>query len=186
MPRVCQLCQAHFPVRAVIDGKRRVLANRKYCLTCSPFGKHNTRPIDPKALEGEKRCSCCKQVKSSTEFHRNGTRLTIFCKSCLSRKAIAKQRENKQRAVDYKGGKCFLCGYSRCLAALEFHHLDPAQKEFSIAKFRMHTFATIRDELDKCVLLCCRCHREVEAGITELDARGETRTPNQEIMSFLL
>ena len=67
----------------------------------------------------------------------------------------------KERAVAHLGGSCRLCGYDRCVAALEFHH--PGQKDFEIS--RKASWDTIRPELDRCVLLCSTCHREVHAGL---------------------
>lgn len=68
-------------------------------------------------------------------------------------------RRRKQRAVDYKGGKCQKCGYSKCLNALEFHHTDPSRKDFTVAGKR-RPWEDLRIELDKCLLLCSNCHRE--------------------------
>lgn len=36
-------------------------------------------------------------------------------------------------AIDYKGGKCSVCGYNKCRAALEFHHTNPNEKDFGIS-----------------------------------------------------
>lgn len=47
---------------------------------------------------------------------------------------------------------------------MDFHHPDALEKDFSISD-KMTTFAAIRPELDKCVLLCARCHREVHDGL---------------------
>ncbi len=68
-------------------------------------------------------------------------------------------RRRKQQAVEYKGGKCELCGYSKSLAALDFHHRDPDGKDFQIAGTR-RTIEGLQAELDKCSLLCANCHRE--------------------------
>ena len=46
---------------------------------------------------------------------------------------------------------------------MDFHHLDPMEKDFSISE-RMTSFEAILPELAKCSLLCCRCHREVHDG----------------------
>jgi hypothetical protein len=76
--------------------------------------------------------------------------------------------EIKQRAVQYKGGKCCICGYSRCLAALEFHHPDPTSKEIGVNNALGSggaSFEAIKCELDKCHLVCSNCHREVHAGL---------------------
>ena len=73
----------------------------------------------------------------------------------------------KQELVDYKGGKCQVCGYNKCNEALEFHHLNPDEKDFSLSG-QHKSIELLKKEVDKCVLLCCRCHREVHAGITTL------------------
>lgn len=65
-------------------------------------------------------------------------------------------------AVEYKGGRCENCGYDRCLGALEFHHLDPTKKDFNISsKGYTRSWERVREELDKCVMLCANCHREI-------------------------
>jgi len=76
----------------------------------------------------------------------------------------------KQRAVDYKGGKCVCCGYSGCLAAMDFHHRNPAEKEgYGTGALKAHwTFERNRPEIDKCELVCVRCHREIHAGYRSL------------------
>ena len=79
--------------------------------------------------------------------------------------AVRKRRKKvRQMAVDYKGGRCEKCGYNRCVDALEFHHLDSSGKDFSIsAKGYTRSWSKVREELDKCILLCANCHREVHA-----------------------
>lgn len=66
----------------------------------------------------------------------------------------------KKRAVLYLGGKCSICGYDKCIAALECHHLDPTQKDTSIKDIISGSWSRIVKELDKCCLLCSNCHRE--------------------------
>lgn len=76
-------------------------------------------------------------------------------------KANAKRK--KELAVEYLGGKCIICGYNKCLWALEFHHRNPEEKEsggpYALAPWR--SFEKNKEELDKCDLVCCRCHREI-------------------------
>ncbi|RJQ51653.1 MAG: hypothetical protein C4526_09410 [Nitrospiraceae bacterium] len=65
-------------------------------------------------------------------------------------------------AVEYKGGSCESCGYNRCIEALEFHHYTG--KDFSISeKGYTRSWTKVREELDKCILLCANCHREIHA-----------------------
>jgi predicted HNH restriction endonuclease len=59
-----------------------------------------------------------------------------------------------------------MCRYDRYQGGFDFHHLDPAEKDFSIAKVtKLHFGEAIFAELDKCALLCANCHREVHGGI---------------------
>lgn len=69
-------------------------------------------------------------------------------------------REKKAQYVAYKGGKCQLCGYSKCISALEFHHKDPKEKEFNIT-VKQTTWEKAKKELDKCIMICVNCHREL-------------------------
>lgn len=88
--------------------------------------------------------------------------------SNLGSEAVTVWRKNlKQRAVSVLGGCCIICGYNRCLAALEFHHLDPSHKDFGIAEAYANPkkWETIVDELKKCILVCANCHRELHQGM---------------------
>jgi hypothetical protein len=116
---------------------------------------------------GESRfCPRCKENCNISEFYnrRGKDNSSVYCKKCTNHQTVVRQRNLKKQMVDYKGGKCNRCGYSKCLGALEFHHLDPSEKDFSLSNFKRYTFnEIIREELDKCVLLCSNCHREVHS-----------------------
>ena len=77
------------------------------------------------------------------------------------------RREVKRKLIEYKGGKCQVCGYNRCQEALEFHHLDPSQKDFTISG-GTKSFESLKPEVDKCILVCANCHREIHAGMIKL------------------
>ena len=64
-----------------------------------------------------------------------------------------------------------ICGYDRSIAALQFHHLDRATKQFTIGNLGItRSLERMRAEARKCVLLCANCHAEVESGRTILSA----------------
>jgi len=86
------------------------------------------------------------------------------CAQCRIEVVTKRRRALKQILVKEAGGRCVLCGYSRCDRALEFHHLDPQAKQFQITS-HTRSLARLRAEASKCVLLCSNCHAEVEAGI---------------------
>lgn len=76
-----------------------------------------------------------------------------------SEAVVSWRRNTKEKLVMYKGGRCEKCGYNKCIAALEFHHLNPLEKDFSISG-KSWGFETLKLEVDKCMLLCANCHKE--------------------------
>lgn len=76
-------------------------------------------------------------------------------------------RRLKEQSVSYKGGKCQVCGYDRYNGALEFHHIDESNKSFTISG-KSISFDRLRPELDKCILVCSNCHREIHGGLVDI------------------
>ena len=85
-----------------------------------------------------------------------------YCSStCKDKFNTSKRRKRvKVLAVEYLGGKCSICGYNKCISALEFHHRDPKEKDFGISGVTK-SFESLKIELDKCILVCANCHREI-------------------------
>ncbi len=83
-------------------------------------------------------------------------------------KAVTKRRHKiKMQAIEYKGGHCQICGYGKFPRALDLHHLR--DKKFTIGDTGYtNSWIKIQAELDKCILLCANCHREVEGGFTKV------------------
>jgi 5-methylcytosine-specific restriction endonuclease McrA len=81
-----------------------------------------------------------------------------------SESVILWRKRTKLKLIEYKGGKCELCGYSKCARALEFHHLNPDEKDFSISG-RSLSFDKLKSEVDKCILVCSNCHSEIHDGL---------------------
>lgn len=74
--------------------------------------------------------------------------------------AKARKRLNKEKAVVYLGGKCLRCGYSKCIAALDCHHVKPGSKDYTLTHLMASSWKKVEKELQKCILLCSNCHRE--------------------------
>lgn len=66
----------------------------------------------------------------------------------------------KLQCVNFLGGKCSVCGYNKCLAALDLHHVNGNDKDFVISGPNLKSFEKLKPELNKCVVLCSNCHRE--------------------------
>lgn len=137
---VCQQCGLEFPAKLLVDGKLRSLYRRKFCPDCSPFGAHNTskRPIG---------------AGNDAEADRIKRRADSWYRYQRKRRL-----ERKRRLVEERGGRCEDCGYNLSVAALEFHHRDPATKEFTLGTFN-GSWDRLVAEAAKCDLLCANCHR---------------------------
>lgn len=71
-------------------------------------------------------------------------------------------------AIEYKGGKCQICGYSKYAGALDLHHTT-GEKDFTMGDDGYtHSWLAIKKELDKCILVCSNCHREIHGGLVKL------------------
>lgn len=109
---------------------------------------------------------CAKHGRVRHVLHGSGY---YRCARCNSEAVSRRRRAIKRRLVEEAGGSCVLCGYDGCIAALHFHHVDPSTKRFHLSlKGLARALDTVRQEAQKCVLLCANCHAEVEAGITRL------------------
>jgi len=131
--------------------------------------KHNLKTIK-KETDGFKVCPQCnynKEIASSYYVSKSG-HVHAWCKDCNDTITYQKQLIRKKECVEYKGGKCVICGYNKYVGALDFHHLNPNEKEYSISNLRTYSMAKVKIELDKCVLLCRNCHAEVHNGLIKL------------------
>lgn len=91
------------------------------------------------------------------------------CAQCRAEAVARRRRKVKKILVSDAGGRCAVCGYDRCVSALEFHHVVPEDKRFSLSHRGVaRSLEKARAEASKCVLLCGNCHSEVEAGVVRL------------------
>lgn len=84
--------------------------------------------------------------------------------------AVKKWRANaKEKLVQAFGGKCCICGYNKSVS-LEFHHINPLEKDGSWGSFRgdIKSWSTIVEEMKKCAMVCSNCHKEIHGNITQL------------------
>ena len=99
-----------------------------------------------------------------TEFSDTATRSR--CKICCIDAVRKRRLKVKLLSLEYKGGCCEKCGYNKCIEALEFHHINPEVKDFEVSgNGHCKSWETIKKELDKCLLLCANCHRELHASL---------------------
>ncbi len=109
------------------------------------------------------------------DYRRPARSPSYRCARCSSEAVARRRREVKEILVAEAGGACRCCGYDRFAGALQFHHLDPAQKRFQLSFNGVpRAVEKLRAEARKCVLLCATCHAEVEGGFRILPPGADT------------
>lgn len=104
----------------------------------------------------------CK-IHGVTSYFLTGNRWR--CSKCAAERVSIHRHKKKKWCVDYLGGSCIRCGYNKYIGALEFHHRNPSEKEFTFSENQKKSYVELQIELDKCDLLCSNCHKEVHAGL---------------------
>ena len=156
-------------IAAAVDRSKATIRHwlRKHALrTHSASGRRRMEESKDAREAGlvEAKMFCSKHGEGMFVLDRSGY---YRCRRCRSASVSRRRRRLKQLLVVEAGGACGLCGYSRCMAALEFHHLVPAEKAFSLSEEGVtRSLARARAEAKKCVLLCANCHAEVEAKVS--------------------
>ena len=116
-----------------------------------------------------KKCITCKEEKPIEEFYESKGRRRNDCKTCLLALQKRRWRDRKKKAVDLFGGECTVCGYNKNIAAFDFHHLDPSEKEYNWNTLKCRPWNEVIAELKKCTLLCKNCHSEIHHPEMTLD-----------------
>lgn len=145
---------------------------KKYNLKTSPSSTYGNELKKKCKIGDERICPKCNKkllvCKENFYIKPNGS-VHSWCKKCNNTITYQKQKQMKLDAVNYKGGKCKICGYDKYVGALDFHHINPSQKDYAISSLKTYTWNTIKKELDKCICVCKNCHAEIHAGIIEIN-----------------
>ena len=82
-----------------------------------------------------------------TTFTQSSEKSKCICRMCSVERTTMQRKKRKKMLVDLKGGKCEICGYDKCIEALEFHHLDPNKKEINISNSSIHDIELFKKEV---------------------------------------
>lgn len=130
-----------------------------------------------------KKCSKCLEFKSLDEFSFIKSRNKHFswCKPCLYSRQQQRWKSRRLELIKLFGGKCSKCGYNKNYAALDFHHLDPKEKEYDWSKLRLQKWETVINEAKKCILVCRNCHSEIHYPDCAFDNVDELTNANNRL-----
>ena len=109
-------------------------------------------------------CPRCEKSKPIDDFYKRSNRGDYggYCKNCSNQYHAERIKKVKLKMIQYKDCKCLDCELKlenthQCV--FDFHHLDPKEKDPNWDKIQYQKWDKIKDELDKCVMLCANCHR---------------------------
>lgn len=129
-----------------------------------------------------KKCCKCQEKLPASSFGRNATRkdgLQSYCRTCqaIKNKEWNTKNKDKRRAMNNATKQntkqfinehklslgCSICGYKKCPAALDLHHVTPSEKKFpvSLAIWYGYSLDKVKREIKKCIVVCSNCHREL-------------------------
>ena len=116
----------------------------------------------------------CQYCEKEFQYYRDTSTIRKSCYECIpegkGNDAALIRRLIKKKAVKYKGNKCYCCNQQYPLVVYDFHHLDPFQKDFSLGdKTSTVKWEKVQIEIDKCILVCANCHRQIPNGDIILD-----------------
>lgn len=117
-------------------------------------------------------CICCEREFYSPKKRRE------FCFDCCpdgltpNQNWRVKQRAVKHQLLLYKGvSACERCGCDVRECVLQFHHKNPEEKDFEFRDFNLnrttHTMSILKQEADKCIVVCANCHCEIHEEIQD-------------------
>lgn len=158
MAKFCKKCNAQIPRKVFVNGKEHLVSKRIYCTGCSPlfskkqylFRKEETlkkHSNDQSNLAGNKVCPICNKVFKYTK--------NDVCSTCRN---FYSRHKCKIKCVEHLGGKCISCG-NQDIDVLTCHHRERKEKKFNLsANLNSISWEKIKQELNKCDLLCMNCH----------------------------
>lgn len=143
------------PYKNPEDNKRYYLRNRERLIRQRSEGLKKRRAADPEAARAKDRTYYASSSKMMNAHKRKMARKKAWFDSLM------------------EGVKCAACGEDEPLF-IDLHHFDPTHKENNVSRVYKHwAAARLIAEINKCVPLCCKCHRLHHAGrlraLTESD-----------------
>ena len=160
-------------ITCVICGKQveAIKSTKKYCSDeCARLARKNRLKEMPKeerraGLVAERECPICRTIFRP----RNGSaNQRTCCYNCMPNGIQLTRGMFLAKIKEARGGCCIRCGYNTTIKALEFHHLDPDKKDFTISDYHFKLKDAIA-ESKKCILLCANCHRELHDNLWSIE-----------------
>lgn len=158
----CQICGK------TVEAKK---STKKYCSrSCENKAKYIREKERKTALQNGididlKTCPICGTLFKPKDKSANQR---ICCYNCMPDSIQLTRGMFLAKIKEARGGKCIRCGYNTCIKALEFHHIDPSKKDFTISNDHFKLIEAMR-ESQKCILICSNCHKELHDNLWNIE-----------------
>ncbi len=129
-----------------------------------------------------KKCPKCNVIKPLSEYYScKAKKVSSYCNPCFAEYKKEhyqknKEKSNKERYRKKKnrkqiirnfinsckeGKQCIDCGEIHPVWAMDYDHRDPSMKKFIISDACKYAYSMekLKEEIDKCDLVCALCHR---------------------------
>ena len=161
-------------IKCIVCGKEveAQKSTKKYCSTeCAnamrrkKWAERSKQEEKKETIMPEKECLLCGKIFRPKTAAAN---LRTCCYDCMPDGEQLTRGGFLAKIKELRGGKCVRCGYDTCIKALEFHHVDPTQKDFTISNDHFKLKEAI-EESKKCILICSNCHKELHDGMWSIE-----------------
>ena len=154
----CSRCEQYLPLDFFNKSRSGPLGLKSWCKQCR---KEYRRENKEKIRAQQKR----HYEQNRGRVNRRNKEWRDRNKEYISEYMRDRHSSLKREAVALGGGCCQRCGYAEFNAGLSFHHVNPEDKEIAPSTvIGSGNSEAMREELDKCVLLCRNCHQSLHAG----------------------
>lgn len=165
--KILKLIEVGYSQRDLANEFNTSQSNIKYWLKKYEIKtKYKIHNKDKYLINDGKFCPKCEKMKDTSDFYKRFTKdrdgLAGYCKYCSNDYHGNRLKEIKIKMITYKGGKCVDCELNHKdthYCVFDFHHLDPKTKDPNFNRIKYQNWDKIKEEIDKCVLLCSNCHR---------------------------
>ena len=166
MTNICTVCQKEFDA---------IKSTKKYCSDdCMNKARRERAKLKKENKIFNSMNKLCVLCESPFTPKTPAANSRMCCYECMPDGVQLTRGMFLQKIKEKYGGKCMRCGYNKCIKALEFHHLDPSQKDFTISNDHFKLIDAI-EESKKCIMLCANCHRELHDNLWNLEEKEEVK-----------
>ena len=140
----CLICKEVIPSTMIINGSRKILNHRRYCLKCSPYGAHNNIQLHLRKPKKDRECPVCGKRGINVKYCSNNCQ-RFYEWEIRKKKIILNGFENSPRCakkfiVEKTGHICSICKETKWMGQqipLVLDHINGNYQDSRIENMRL-------------------------------------------------